>query len=170
MINQDDGDLVLENEYEDVMNSRADMSDDSDVSGDDEEGGNVARDEKVSVDSLDNDGDKVKIHDRIHHDYVHCPPFPDMSSTFRGVPYGICDWGFLFSTMFQENDFEFLKNCEYPIRFDDLYALAVDGVDNERRRPNNEIRKYYYGKLCTALDFGRLEIGERRRLPNCGCS
>jgi hypothetical protein len=72
--------------------------------------------------------------------------------------------------MFQENDFEFLKNCEYPIRLDDLYALAVDGVDNERRRPNNEIRKYYYGKLCTALDFGRLEIGERRRLPNCGCS
>jgi hypothetical protein len=57
---------------------------------------------------------------------------------------------------------------ECPIKFDDLYALAVDGVDNERRRPNNEIRKYYYGKLFIALDFGRLEKGERRRLPNCG--
>ena len=172
IINEDDGDLVLGNEHDNVMNSIANTSDDSDESGDDEEGGDVADDDNDSVDSLgslENNGDKVKIHDRINHDHVHCPPFPDMSSTFRGAPHGICDCeDFCLAQCFQDNDFEFLKNCAYPIRFDDLYTLAVVGVDNERRRPNNEIRKYYYSKLFIALDFGRLEKGERRRLPNCG--
>ena len=54
------------------------------------------------------------------------------------------------------------------MNFDELFLLAVEGIDNERRRPNNEIRKYYYKKLFMALDFGALEKGERRRLPNCG--
>jgi hypothetical protein len=36
MTNEDDGDLVLGNEHENVMNSIANMSDDSDESGDDE--------------------------------------------------------------------------------------------------------------------------------------
>ena len=68
----------------------------------------------------------------------------------------------------QEKNFEFLVNCSYPIRFDELYVLAVEEIDNMHRRPNNEIRKYYYKKLFIALDFGALEKGERRRLPNCG--
>lgn len=92
-----------------------------------------------------------------------------MSSTFRGALCGTCDCeDFGLAFCLQENNFEFLVNCAYPLRFDELYLLAVEGIDNLHRRPNNEIRKYYYKKLFIALDFGALEKGERRRLPNCG--
>lgn len=36
-----------------------------------------------------------------------------------------------------------------------------------RRKLNNELRKYFYKKVFIALDFGVLEKGERKKLPNC---
>ena len=63
-----------------------------------------------------------------------------MSSTFRGALCGTCDCeDFSLAYCLQENNFEFLVNCAYPIRFDELYLLAVEGIDNLHRRPNNEI-------------------------------
>ena len=112
--------------------------------------------------------DRVMLHGRIHHVYIHCPPFIDMTQTFTGIPCGICDCeDFNFATCFQENNFEFLKNCYYKVDFDEQLQLATDSVSNERRKPNNELRKFLYGKVFIALDFGVLEVGERKKLPNC---
>lgn len=83
----------------------------------------------------------MQLHDRIVHDHIHCPPFPDISSTFCGALCGMCDCeDFGLAQCLQENNFEFLVNCSYPIRFDEPYVLAVEGIDNMHRRPNNEIR------------------------------
>ena len=144
-------------------------SDDSDDSiGDSSES---TRDSDADeIDSVEDDhGGRVKVHDPIIHDHYHCPPIADMLSTFRGVPFGICDCeDFCLAYCFQENNYEFLKSCAFPIDFDEIFELAVEGIQNNSRKPNNEMRKYYYKKLFLALDFGVLEKGERRRLPNCG--
>ena len=169
LIHEDDDASVLEEENEIVGGADAYMSDDSDESGNEVDGDYDIDDDNESIDSIEDNGGRLRVHDQIVHDHVHCPPFPDMSSTFRGIPCGVCDCDdFCLAQCFQENDFEFLKLSEYPMNFDELFLLAVEGIDNERRRPNNEIRKYYYKKLFMALDFGALEKGERRRLPNCG--
>ena len=123
-------------------------------------------------DSIDNEAevnnDRVKLHDPVVHDHFHCPPFDDISYTFYGVPCGVCDCDdFCFACCLQENNFQFLKDCYYSIDFDVQQNLAETSVDVERRRPNNELRKYFYKKLFVSLDFGVLEVGERRRLPNC---
>lgn len=169
MVDEEDGDDIVANENNDFLNSASNMSDDSDDESENDDGGSDAEDDNDSIESAENHGDKVQLHDRIIHDHTHCPPFPDMSSTFRGALCGTCDCeDFSLAFCLQENNFEFLVNCAYPIRFDELYLLAVEGIDNLHRRPNNEIRKYYYKKLFIALDFGALEKGERRKLPNCG--
>ena len=169
LINEDDGAVDVKDVNDNMVIDSANMSDDSDESDNEVEGEYDIEDDDVTVESIEDNGNRVKVHDRVVHDHIHCPPFPDMSSTFAGIPCGICDCeDFVLAECFQENNFEFLKTSEYPILFDELYLLAVEGIDNERRRPNNDIRKYYYKKLFMALDFGALEKGKRRRLPNCG--
>jgi hypothetical protein len=112
--------------------------------------------------------DRIRLHGRIHHGYFHCSPFIDITQTFTGIPCGICDCeDFDFATCFQENNFEFLRNCFYKVNFDEQLQLATDSVNNERRLPNNDLRKFLYGKFFVALDFGALEAGERKKLPNC---
>ena len=57
-----------------------------------------------------------------------------MSSTFRGALCGTCDCkDFSLAFCLQENNFEFLVNRAYPIRFDELYLLAVEGIDRIMR-------------------------------------
>ena len=152
LINDDDEDGILGDQNNDTVNSAASLSDDSDDGGDDHDGGSDAEDDDDSIDSLENHGNKVQLHDHIIHDHIHCPPFPDMSSTFCGALCGVCDCeDFSLAQCMQENNFDFLVNCSYPIRFDELYMLAVEGVDNLHRRPNNEVRKYYYKKLLYSV-------------------
>ena len=67
----------------------------------------------------------------------------------------------------QENNYQFLRDCFYAIDFDNQLQLAESSIDEPRRKPNNEMRKYFYKKVFVSLDFGVLEKGERKRLPNC---
>lgn len=67
----------------------------------------------------------------------------------------------------QETNYLLLKETVYTIDFEEQLLLAKDGVDIQSRIPNNEMRKFYYKKLFVCLDFGVLEKGERKRLPNC---
>ena len=154
---------VIDSQGEDESDGSSNHTQNSDES--------VFSDDTDDVNSVDDNIEKVdyiKLHDPIVHDHVHCPPFEDMSSTFCGVPCGICDCeDFCFAMCFQENNFQFFKDCFYSIDFDEQFTLAVEGIDNLHRRPNNEMRKYYYKKIFFSIDFGVVEKGERRRLPNC---
>ena len=87
-----------------AINSAASVSDDSDDSGRDYDGESAAEDDDDTIDSLGNHGNKVQPHDRIVHDHIHCPPFPDMSSTFCGALCGVCDCED-FSAMFARKNF-----------------------------------------------------------------
>jgi hypothetical protein len=112
--------------------------------------------------------DRVRIHDRIDHHNIHCPPFNDMSTVYRGNPHGICDCDdFCFAMCVQDNNFEYLQTANYVIDFNEVLMKAVENVDSEERRSNSDLRKSLYKKIFCALDFGILEPGERRRLPNC---
>ena len=141
-------------------------SDDSDLEEHSEGGDSCAEDVDDDVHSVDGNPDvSVKLHDPILHDNVHCPPFYDVSNTFCGVP---CDCeDFCFASCFQEDNFQFFKDCYYSIDFDAQLTLAIEGVNNIHRRPNNEMRKYFYKNVFFSIDFGVVEKGERRRLPNC---
>ena len=148
------------------------MATDSDE--DDSEDSNESNDDELAIEDqhiLGNDFqilDRQKIHDPIIHQNIHCPPFNDMELTFRGNPHGICDCDdFCFAMCVQENNFEYFKSANYVIAFDDLLIKAGQNIDSEDRRSNNELRKSLYKKIFCALDFGVLEPGERRRLPNC---
>ena len=156
---------------EEVVDSQADDESDGSSNHTQDSDDSVFSDDTDDVNSVDDNIEKVdyiKLHDPIVHDHVHCPPFEDMSSTFCGVPCGICDCeDFSFAMCFQENNFQFFKDCFYSIDFDEQFTLAVEGIDNLHRRPNNEMRKYYYKKIFFSIDFGVVEKGERRRLPNC---
>ena len=110
----------------------------------------------------------MRLHDPVVHDHCHCPPFIDMSETFIGIPCGVCDcYDFNFASCFQENNFQFFKDCYYKIDFEEQLILAKDSINIARRRPNHELRKYFYKKLFISIDFGVLEVGERNRLHNC---
>ena len=154
-----------------VVDSQADDESDGSSNYTQNSDESVFSDDTDDVNSVDDNIEKVdyiKLHDPIVHDHVHCPPFQDMSSTFCGVPCGICDCeDFCFAMCFQENNFQFFKDCFYSIDFDEQFTLAAEGIDNLHRRPNNEMRKYYYKKIFFSIDFGVVEKGERRRLPNC---
>ena len=154
-----------------VVDSQADDESDGSSNYTQNSDESVFSDDTDDVNSVDDNIEKVdyiKLHDPIVHDHVHCPPFQDMSSTFCGVPCGICDCeDFCFAMCFQENNFQFFKDCFYSIDFDEQLTLAAEGIDNLHRRPNNEMRKYYYKKIFFSIDFGVVEKGERRRLPNC---
>ena len=156
-------DCSVENDAPDEPDS--DTIEDS-VDGDDysDDG---SEDDSVEMMPQVND-ERIRLHDPIVHDHVHCPPFGDLLETFCGIPCGICDCDdFNFALCLQENNYQFLKDCYYTINFDDQFQLAVSSVDEPRRKPNNEMRKYLYKKLFVSLDFGVLEKGERKRLPNC---
>jgi hypothetical protein len=91
-----------------------------------------------------------------------------MSSTFRGIPCGVCDCDdFLIARCLQENNFQLLKDCFYPVDFDKQMSLAESSIDQPRRKPNKDLRKFLHKKVFVALDFSALEKGERRKLPNC---
>ena len=112
--------------------------------------------------------DRERLYDPVLHHNIHCPPFNDMSPVFRGNPHSICDCDdFCFAICVQDNDFEYFKTANYVIAFDELLLKAGENVDSEDRRSNNELRKSLYKKIFCALDFGVLEPGERRQLPNC---
>jgi hypothetical protein len=44
---------------------------------------------------------------------------------------------------------------------------AGENIGSDERRSNKDLRKALYKKVFRASDFGVLEPGERRRLPNC---
>ena len=113
--------------------------------------------------------DRIQIHGPIDHlNTHHCPPFNDMLPVFRGNPHGICDCDdFLFAMCVQDNNFVYFKTANYIIDFEEVYRKAWESVDIEERRENKDLRKALYKKVFRALDFGALEPGERRRLPNC---
>jgi hypothetical protein len=112
--------------------------------------------------------DRIQIHDRIDHLHTHCPPFNDMSTVFRGNPYGICDCDdFLFAVCLQDNNFVYFTTANHVIDFDEVLMKAGENIDSDERRSNKDLRKALYKKVFRALDFGALEPGERRRLPNC---
>ena len=53
-----------------------------------------------------------------------------MTHTFVGVPCGVCDCDdFRFAWCFQENNFQFFKDCYYKIDFDEQLNLANEHVD-----------------------------------------
>ena len=155
-------------EYEDIMEDDMNHLDSDD---DDSESGSDFDDvsEEASVDEAPNVGiELIRVHDPVVHDRFHCPPFDDITHTFRGVLCGVCDCDdFVFAQCLQENNYQLLKDSFYTIDFDDQFNLARDSVDVMRRKPNNELRKYFYKKVFVCLDFGVLEKGDRRRLPNC---
>ena len=89
--------------------------------------------------------DRVRIHDRIDHHNIHCPPFNDMSTVFRGNPHGICDCDdFCFAMCVQDNNFEYFKTANYVIDFNEVLMKAVENVDSEERRSNSDLRKSLY--------------------------
>jgi hypothetical protein len=111
---------------------------------------------------------RIILHHEIPHVHCHhCPPFADISFTFRGIPCGVCDCDdFLFARCLQENNFQFLKDCFSPVDFDEQVSIAESSIDQQRRKPNNDLRKFL-NIFFMALDFSALEKGERRKLPNC---
>ena len=141
--------------------SSEDSIDEDDDSDDDSERNSVENVPQVN-------DERIFLHEPIVHDHIHCPPFKDLSDTFCGIPCGVCDCDdFCFALCLQENNYQFLKDCFYKINFDDQLLLAEGSMDEPRRKPNNELRKYLYKKFFVSLDFGVLEKGERKRLPNC---
>ena len=155
-----------------VENGSPDSSDsDSEDDFDDDQSSDDS-DDDTDNDSVENlavlNNDRILLHSPIIHDHVHCPPFDDMSQTFCGIPCGICDCDdFCFALCLQENNYQFLKDCFYTIDYDDQLHLAETSIDNPRRKKNNEMRKVLYKQLFFTLDFGVLEKGERKKLPNC---
>lgn len=95
--------------------------DDSDDSGNDtDDNGVPLYDQRVLEDVLPI-LDREKIHDRIDHHNIHCPPFNDMSTGFSGNPHGICDCDdFCFAMCVQDNDFEYFKSANYLIDFNEV--------------------------------------------------
>lgn len=149
------------------------MATDSDVD-DRDDSGNDSDDNELVIDLQPIVGgvlpilDRIQIHDRIDHLHTHCPPFNDMSTVFRGNPHGICDCDdFVFAECVQDNNYSYFKTANHVIDFDELLRKASENIDSEERRSNKDLRKALYKKVFRALDFGVLEPGERRRLPNC---
>ena len=158
---------IQDSDYNFSMEGNPQNSSDSENSEENNSGDSSDNESEIaSVDEIPQDGvDRVMLHEPVLHNHIHCPPFDDISQTFCGVQCGVCDCDdYCFAVFLQEDNFEFLKNCYYTLDFQKQLQLAEDSCDEPRRKPNNELRKYFY-KKC--LDFGVLEKGERRRLPNC---
>jgi hypothetical protein len=177
LLNDGEAADVMQLQYEGLMSGSGDPGNNIDDGGGDSSDSTDSSDDDVSdSDSDDNQsiGDEVEgvinpfqLHEMVIHDHVHCPPFDDISSTFSGA-YSICDcenYGLAYCS--QENNFSFYLNSFYKIDFEEQHILAKASIDNKSRKPNNSLRKYFYKKIFIALDFGVLERGERRRLPNC---
>jgi hypothetical protein len=144
----------------------------SDSVNDSSDGGDGSNDDELAIGNNLGDAlpylDRLRIHDPVVHPNIHCPPFIDMSTVFRGDPHGVCDCDdFCFAMCVQDNDFEYFKTANFVIAFDEILLKAGQNVDSQERKSNNELRKALYKKIFCALDFGVLEPGERRRLPNC---
>jgi hypothetical protein len=157
-------------EYQDLMenvpsdNESDSADDDSDNDSDSED----ENDDNSIEKGADLDLDRVQIHDPILHDHIHCPPFEDIACTFRGAQCDVCDCDdFCLALCLQENNFQFFKDLVYVVDFEEEMLLAKESVDLGRRKPNNEVRKFLYKKIFVCLDFGVVEKGERKRLPNC---
>lgn len=80
------------------------------------------------------------IPERIRH-----PPIPPSSWTFHG-------WIVLHHVL-KKMIINLKKKCAYPIRFDELYKLAVDGIDFECQEPNYDIRNYSCEKTACCSWF-----------------
>jgi hypothetical protein len=152
----------MENVPSDNESDSADDDSDNDSDSEDE------NDDNSIENGADLNLDRVQIHDLILHDHIHCPPFEDIACTFRGAQCGVCDCDdFCLASCLQENNFQFFKDSVYVVDFEEEMLLAKESVDLGRRKPNNELRKFLYKKIFVCLDFGVIEKGERKRLPNC---
>ena len=122
-------DAEVRREYEDIMEDDMNhlYSDD-----DDSESGSDFDDvsEGASVDEALYVGiELIRVHDPVVHDHFHCPPFDDITHTFRGVLCGVCDCDdFVFAQCLQENNNQLLKDSFYTIDFDDQFNLTRDSV------------------------------------------
>lgn len=61
MVDEEDGDDIVANENNDFLNSASNMSDDSDDESENDDGGSDAEDDNDSIESAENDGDKVSM-------------------------------------------------------------------------------------------------------------
>ena len=157
-----DQNILLENIHADSDSDSTDADSEHYVDSDDEnDDDSIAYLPELNM-------DRVQLHDPILHDHIHCPPFENIAFTFHGGQCGVCDCDdFCLALCLQENNFQFFKDSFYVVDLDAEMSLAKESVDIGRRKPNNEMRKFWYKKIFICLDFGVLEKGERKRLPHC---
>lgn len=115
----------------------------------------------------------LRVHDAVvHPNSFHCPPFlniddlPRVAHTnYDDCPCDCLEFGV--ADCFRDNSYDFFVDAAYPINFATELDLAIGDMNDKAILPNNIRRKHMYKRVFMTLDFGVLEPGERRRLPNC---
>lgn len=133
----------------------AEDSDSDECSSDDSTLSDVS---EISHDNAVNE--MLNLHPPVSYNTIHCPPFNSVESTL----YGNCNCSaFAMIDCCHTDNYSFFSELELDIEL----SKAAETVDDILRVPSNLKRKRLYKLLFLACDFGILETGERRRLPNC---
>jgi cobalamin biosynthesis protein CobT len=159
----DSVDVVSDSDSEDGDSEDDDF--DSDIGENESEGFNEdeSDDERFEDEAIryHNEDDMLHVHEPPVFAGLHCPPYGSVEDTMHGV----CDCSdFGMDTCAREDNFQFFLE---KIDFEGEMTEATESVDFPDRLPSNKLRKRLYKKIFWVLDFGVLEKGERRRLPNC---
>jgi hypothetical protein len=140
--------------------SPSDGDDDKDSDSESDSSNNTSSLDSSEIDHNYGVNELVYVHSPRDHASLHCPPFESINST----QHGICNCtSFAMIDCCQTDGYSFFTDLD----FESEHQLAADTVNDILRLPSNLKRKRLYKLVFLKCDFGILEPGERRRLPNC---
>ena len=105
--------------------------------------------------------ERIPVHPPLNPADVHQPPMENIVM----APGDVCNclaFG-LGNCVIADGDYFRSRNID----FDYELQYARDTCHMIERYPNNVKRKELYGRVHSAINFGPMERGDRRRLPNC---
>lgn len=158
-----DSDSDSDDEGEEEDSGSEDDVDDSDDDSDGEEEDDVF----IEYGDMQQGGEAVllQLHDPIHHNLVCCPPCDIQLLLDHSDHECDCETRHMLTACCLDNDFVDISGPD--LDWANVKQTALETADNPNREPNNILRKRMYRLVFSAMDFGGLEKGERRRLPNC---
>ena len=117
-------------------------------------------------------GKQVYLHPPVdhncHEDYA--PPFDTIGHTLTSQAPCDCKTAYPFDMCLQVTHFEPFKNAYLDIPLEMQNARGRVSANTEpvpESAPNSAMRFHLYSRVFACIDFGELDKGERRKLPNC---
>lgn len=172
------GDDSVSGDDDDDDSNWTDVSSSSDGTSDDE-GVDGNRNDSFLVEEL-----TLRLHDPLPDTTLHCAPLPHINIFLEHKKF-VCNCLTFTATeeCFYTNNFSFFLDADVSINFEELEIEAHEGLDDDYRPANNNMRKVLYSRVYRALDVGytymqsnekgvkskkgTYQKRERIRLPSC---